>query len=178
MVSVEGLTKLVDPSQLTGDLEGTLEYDHVEWTELRVSLEEFTGGAMHLLSRLEELQEVLSRQELATNAEEARKLLEEHARLRKTMMKAPVDELDHEGQRLLQKIRDGGDGRLSGGADFQSLVPKISALLDKLQVTRQHLLQAWHNRKQQLDQSFQLRLYEQDAEKVRGQNESLKYGEE
>ncbi|XP_059427564.1 kalirin RhoGEF kinase b isoform X1 [Carassius carassius] len=166
MVSVEGLTKLVDPSQLTADLEGTLEYNHVEWTELRVSLEEFTGGALHLLSRLEELQEVLSRQELATNAEEARKLLEEHARLRKTMTKAPVDELDHEGQRLLQKIRDGGDGRLSGGADFQSLVPKISTLLDKLQVTRQHLLQAWHNRKQQLDQCFQLRLYEQDAEKM------------
>ncbi|XP_043097690.1 kalirin RhoGEF kinase b isoform X2 [Puntigrus tetrazona] len=166
MVSVEGLTKLVDPSQLTADLEGTLEYDHVEWTELRVSLEEFTGGALHLLSRLEELQEVLSRQDMATNAEEARKLLEDHARLRKTMTKAPVDELDHEGQRLLQKIRDGGDGRLSGGADFQSLVPKISALLDKLQVTRQHLLQAWHNRKQQLDQCFQLRLYEQDAEKM------------
>ncbi|ROL41734.1 Kalirin [Anabarilius grahami] len=166
MVSVEGLTKLVDPSQLTADLEGTLEYDHVEWTELRVSLEEFTGGALHLLSRLEELQELLSCQELATNAEEARKLLEEHGRLRKTMTKAPVDELDHEGQRLLQKIRDGGDGRLSGGADFQSLVPKISALLDKLQVTRQHLLQAWHNRKQQLDQCFQLRLYEQDAEKM------------
>ncbi|XP_052456553.1 kalirin isoform X1 [Carassius gibelio] len=166
MVSVEGLTKLVDPSQLTADLEGTLEYNHVEWTELRVSLEEFTGGALHLLSRLEELQEVLSHQELATNAEEARKLLEEHNRLRKTMTKAPVDELDHEGQRLLQKIRDGGDGRLSGGADFQSLVPKISALLDKLQVTRQHLLQAWHNRKQQLDQCFQLRLYEQDAEKM------------
>ncbi|NP_001314918.1 kalirin RhoGEF kinase b isoform 1 [Danio rerio] len=166
MVSVEGLTKLVDPSQLTGDLEGTLEYDHVEWTELRVSLEEFTGGALHLLSRLEELQEVLSRQELASSAEEARKLLEDHARLRKTMAKAPVDELDQEGQRLLQKIRDGGDGRLSGGADFQSLVPKISALLDKLQVTRQHLLQGWHNRKQQLDQCFQLRLYEQDAEKM------------
>ncbi|KAI7807748.1 kalirin RhoGEF kinase b isoform X1 [Triplophysa rosa] len=166
MVSVEGLTKLVDPSQLTSDLEGTLEYNHVEWTELRVSLEEFTGGALHLLSRLEELQEALSRQELAVNAEEARKLLEEHARLRKTMTKAPVDELDHEGQRLLQKIRDGGDGRLSGGADFQSMVPKIAALLDKLQVTRQHLLQGWHNRKQQLDQCFQLRLYEQDAEKM------------
>uniref|UniRef100_A0A8B9JBS2 Kalirin RhoGEF kinase n=1 Tax=Astyanax mexicanus TaxID=7994 RepID=A0A8B9JBS2_ASTMX len=166
MVSVEGLTKLVDPSQLTADLEGTLEYDHVEWTELRVSLEEFTGGALHLLSRLEELQETLSRQEMAIDSEEARRLLEEHARLRKTITKAPVDELDHEGQRLLQKIRDGGDGRLSGGPDFQSLVPRVAALLDKLQATRQHLLQAWHNRKQQLDQCFQLRLYEQDAEKM------------
>ncbi|KAK2857484.1 hypothetical protein Q7C36_005403 [Tachysurus vachellii] len=166
MVSVEGLTKLVDPSQLTADLDGTLEYDHVEWTELRVSLEEFTCGALHLLSRLEELQETLSRQEMAADAEEARRLLEEHARLRKSATKAPVDELEHEGQRLLQKIRDGGDGRLSGGPDFQSLVPKVSALLDKLQAARQHLLQAWHKRKQQLDQCFQLRLYEQDAEKM------------
>ncbi|KAI4889787.1 hypothetical protein NFI96_030817, partial [Prochilodus magdalenae] len=166
MVSVEGLTKLVDPSQLTADLDGTLEYDHVEWTELRVSLEEFTGGALHLLSRLEELQETLSRQETPADSEEARRLLEEHARLRKTITKAPVDELDREGQRLLQKIRDGGDGRLSGGPDFQSLVPRVAALLDKLQATRQHLLQAWHNRKQQLDQCFQLRLYEQDAEKM------------
>ncbi|XP_047670022.1 kalirin RhoGEF kinase b isoform X1 [Tachysurus fulvidraco] len=166
MVSVEGLTKLVDPSQLTADLDGTLEYDHVEWTELRVSLEEFTCGALHLLSRLEELQETLSRQEMAADAEEARRLLEEHARLRKSATKAPVDELEHEGQRLLQKIRDGGDGRLSGGPDFQSLVPKVAALLDKLQAARQHLLQAWHKRKQQLDQCFQLRLYEQDAEKM------------
>ncbi|KAG7326913.1 hypothetical protein KOW79_010314 [Hemibagrus wyckioides] len=166
MVSVEGLTKLVDPSQLTADLDGTLEYDHVEWTELRVSLEEFTCGALHLLSRLEELQETISRQEMAADAEEARRLLEEHARLRKSATKAPVDELEQEGQRLLQKIRDGGDGRLSGGPDFQSLVPKVAALLDKLQAARQHLLQAWHMRKQQLDQCFQLRLYEQDAEKM------------
>lgn len=166
MVSVEGLTKLVDPSQLTADLDGTLEYDHVEWTELRVSLEEFTYGALHLLSRLEELQETISRQETAADTEEARRLLEEHARLRKNATKAPVDELEQEGQRLLQKIRDGGDGRLSGGPDFQSLVPRVAALLDKLQAARQHLLQAWHMRKQQLDQCFQLRLYEQDAEKV------------
>ena len=168
MVSVDGLTKLVDPSQLTGDLEGTLEYNHVEWTELRVSLEEFTGGALHLLSRLEELQEALSHQDLPMDAEESRRLLEEHARLRKTITKAPVDGLDQEGQRLLQRIRDGGDGRLSGGPDFQSLVPKVAALMDKLQATRQHLLQAWHARKLQLDQCFQLRLYEQDAEKVGG----------
>uniref|UniRef100_A0AAY4AWN7 Non-specific serine/threonine protein kinase n=1 Tax=Denticeps clupeoides TaxID=299321 RepID=A0AAY4AWN7_9TELE len=166
MVSVEGLSKVVDPSQLTADLEGSLEYDHVEWTELRVSLEEFTGGALHLLSRLEDLQEVLSRQDLPPDAEETRRLLEEHVRLRKTITKAPVDELDQEGQKLLQRIRDGGDGRLSGGPDFQSLAPKVSALLDRLQTTRQHLHQSWHMRKQQLDQCFQLRLYEQDAEKM------------
>lgn len=56
MVSVEGLAKLVDPSQLTDDFEGSLDYNHEEWMELRVSLEEFMSNAVHLLSRLEDLQ--------------------------------------------------------------------------------------------------------------------------
>ena len=56
MVSVEGLAKLVDPSQLTDDFEGSLDYNHDEWMELRVSLEEFMCSAVHLLSRLEDLQ--------------------------------------------------------------------------------------------------------------------------
>lgn len=56
MVSVEGLAKLVDPSQLTDDFEGSLDYNHDEWMELRVSLEEFMSNAVHLLSRLEDLQ--------------------------------------------------------------------------------------------------------------------------
>lgn len=56
MVSVEGLAKLVDPSQLTDDFEGSLDYNHEEWMDLRVSLEEFMSNAIHLLSRLEDLQ--------------------------------------------------------------------------------------------------------------------------
>lgn len=63
----------------------------------------------------------------------------------------------------------GGSGGGSGGgsnADIQGLVPRITQLLDKLHSTRQHLHQAWHVRKLQLDQCFQLRLFEQDAEKV------------
>ncbi|KAJ8282297.1 hypothetical protein COCON_G00048160 [Conger conger] len=170
MVSVEGLAKLVDPSQLTEDFEGSLEYNHEEWLELRVSLEEFICSATHLLSRLEDLQEMLAKKEFPADVDESRRLIDEHAQLKKTVMKAPVEELDREGQRLLQCIRcgDGFSGRtcISGGADFQSVVPKIASLLDKLHSTRQHLHQIWHVRKLKLDQCFQLRLYEQDAEKM------------
>ncbi|XP_053482979.1 kalirin [Ictalurus furcatus] len=170
MVSVEGLTKLVDPSQLTDDFEGSLEYNHEEWIELRVALEEFLGSAAHLLSRLEELQEQLAKKEFPVDVEGSRRLIEEHTQLKKKVMKAPVEELDREGQRLLQCIRssDGYSGRncISGSADFQSMVPKIASLLDKLHSTRQHLHQMWHMRKLKLDQCFQLRLFEQDAEKM------------
>ncbi|KAM9850558.1 kalirin isoform 2-T2 [Aulostomus maculatus] len=170
MVSVEGLAKLVDPSQLTDDFEGSLDYNHDEWMELRVSLEEFMSNAVHLLSRLEDLQELLSKKEFPADVEGSRRLIEEHTQLKKKVLKAPVEELDREGQRLLQCIRssDGFSGRncISGSADFQSLVPKVASLLDKLHSTRQHLHQMWHVRKVKLDQCFQLRLFEQDAEKM------------
>ncbi|KAK9410532.1 kalirin [Crotalus adamanteus] len=131
MVSVEGLTKLVDPSQLTEEFEGTLDYNHDEWIELRVSLEEFFNSAIHLLSRLEDLQEMLARKEFPVDVEGSRRLIDEHTQLKKKVIKAPVEELDH-----------------------------------KLHSTRQHLHQMWHVRKLKLDQCFQLRLFEQDAEKM------------
>ncbi|XP_029691129.1 kalirin isoform X2 [Takifugu rubripes] len=170
MVSVEGLAKLVDPSQLTDDFEGSLDYNHEEWMDLRVSLEEFMSNAVHLLSRLEDLQELLSKKDFPADVEGSRRLIEEHTQLKKKVLKAPVEDLDREGQRLLQCIRssDGFSGRncISGSADFQSLVPKVASLLDKLHSTRQHLHQMWHVRKLKLDQCFQLRLFEQDAEKM------------
>lgn len=38
MVSLEGLTKVVDPSQLTADFEGSLDYNHEEWIEVSMVL--------------------------------------------------------------------------------------------------------------------------------------------
>uniref|UniRef100_A0A9J8DGQ5 non-specific serine/threonine protein kinase n=1 Tax=Cyprinus carpio carpio TaxID=630221 RepID=A0A9J8DGQ5_CYPCA len=162
MVSLEGLTKVVDPSQLTPDFEGGLDYDHEEWIEVRVAFEDFTSNAARILSRLEELQDFVSQRELPSDLDGSRRAMEEHASLKKKVNKAPVEELDTEGQRLLQRIQCGEKGR----GDIQGLAPKVQALLDKLHATRQHLHQSWHMRKVKLDQCFQLRLFQQDAEKM------------
>ncbi|XP_055012937.1 triple functional domain protein isoform X4 [Boleophthalmus pectinirostris] len=183
MVSLEGLTKVVDPSQLTSDFDGSLEYNHEEWIEVRVAFEEFSGHATQMLSRLEEMYETVSRKDFPQDLDGARKMIEEHAALKKKVIKAPIEELDTEGQRLLQRIqstetfsnRNGSTGGSSGSSssgtggcntDVQGLVPRITQLLDKLHSTRQQLHQTWHVRKLQLDQCFQLRLFEQDAEKM------------
>ncbi|XP_045553977.1 LOW QUALITY PROTEIN: kalirin [Salmo salar] len=183
LVSVEGLSKLVDPSQLTADLSGSLEYDHVEWTELRLGLEEFSGAAGQLLAQLEQLEAGLTRVGEPQGVDEARKLLEEHGRLRTTVATAPIDAIDREGRSLLQRMRLGpahsgeapsdvpssnqGYGSwLSGGADFLSVAPKVAALLERLQTARTHLQQSWTERKAHLDQTLQLHLYEQDAAKM------------
>lgn len=36
MISLEAVPKLIDTSQLTPDLEGTLQYDHAQWIDLRM----------------------------------------------------------------------------------------------------------------------------------------------
>uniref|UniRef100_A0A673T0I4 Trio Rho guanine nucleotide exchange factor n=1 Tax=Suricata suricatta TaxID=37032 RepID=A0A673T0I4_SURSU len=170
MVSLEGLTKVVDPSQLTPEFDGCLEYNHEEWIEIRVAFEDYISNATHMLSRLEELQDILAKKELPQDLEGARNMIEEHSQLKKKVIKAPIEDLDLEGQKLLQRIQSSDSfpkkNSGSGNADLQSLLPKVSAMLDRLHSTRQHLHQMWHVRKLKLDQCFQLRLFEQDAEKM------------
>lgn len=130
MVSLEGLTKVVDPSQLTADFDGSLDYNHEEWIEVRtpllltlnkvaitqhhhlfsffsfffkikvrVAFEEFSGHATQMLTRLEEMQETVSRKDFPQDLDGARRMIEEHATLKKKVIKAPIEELDTEGQR-------------------------------------------------------------------------------
>ncbi|XP_029695080.1 triple functional domain protein isoform X4 [Takifugu rubripes] len=191
MVSLEGLSKIVDPSQLTADFEGSLEYNHDDWIEVRLSFETFASDAARALARLEELQDTLSQRDLPRDLEGARRLMEEHAALKKRATKASVEELDTQGRRLLQRLQAQATGggsvnesgyinRLGGAsgdpndhhhgchthADAHNLITKVSSLLEKLHGTRQNLQQLWHMRKLKLDQCFQLRLFEQDAEKM------------
>lgn len=170
MVSLEGLTKVVDPSQLTHEFDGCLEYNHEEWIEIRVAFEDYISNATHMLSRLEELQDILAKKDLPQDLEAARSMIEEHSQLKKKVIKAPIEDLDLEGQKLLQRIQSSETfpkkNSGSGNADLQNLLPKVSTMLDRLHSTRQHLHQMWHVRKLKLDQCFQLRLFEQDAEKV------------
>uniref|UniRef100_H3DP72 non-specific serine/threonine protein kinase n=1 Tax=Tetraodon nigroviridis TaxID=99883 RepID=H3DP72_TETNG len=166
MVSLEGLSKIVDPSQLTADFEGSLEYNHDDWIEVRLSFETFASDAARALARLEELQDTLSQRDLPRDLEGARRLMEEHAALKKRATKASVEELDTQGRRLLQRLQAQASGGGSVNADAHNLIAKVSGLLDKLHGTRQNLQQLWHMRKLKLDQCFQLRLFEQDAEKM------------
>lgn len=36
MISLEALPKVIDSTQLTSDLDGTLHYDHAQWIDLRL----------------------------------------------------------------------------------------------------------------------------------------------
>nr|KAG5714837.1 hypothetical protein BaRGS_000325 [Batillaria attramentaria] len=175
MISLDNLTKVIDSSQLTREFDGTLEYDHEQWIQLRLMLEEFIWKALDLLDKLDELGEILTNPDLPDDLGGAQHVLEEHNHLKRRVTLAPVEQLSMEGHHILTKItgeipgQSGSVGRrqkISGNADFQSAVPQISQLLENLQSTKQHLNQLWVVKKMRLEQCLQLRIFEEDVEKM------------
>lgn len=77
----------------------TLMFCRVFFIQVRVAFEEFSGHATQMLTRLEEMQETVSRKDFPQDLEGARRMIEEHATLKKKVIKAPIEELDTEGQR-------------------------------------------------------------------------------
>jgi len=73
-------------------------------------IEEFTWKALDLLSKLDRLREMLTSPELPDDLNTAKLMIEQHNHLRKKVTKAPIDALEAEGQRILQRIC-GGTGR-------------------------------------------------------------------
>ncbi|KAI4471040.1 rho guanine exchange factor-related [Holotrichia oblita] len=94
MISLEALPKIIDTSQLTSDLEGTLSYDHANWLETRLAVEEFSWQAADLLDRLDDLQEDLSRSDFADDVSGAKHKIDLHNEMKKKIMKAPVEDID------------------------------------------------------------------------------------
>ncbi|KAL0129505.1 hypothetical protein PUN28_001638 [Cardiocondyla obscurior] len=177
-ISLEALVKVIDPSQLTADLDGSLQYDHAQWIDTRLVVEDFTWQAADLLDRLDDLQEDLSRNDFADDVAGAKHGIDLHNEMKKKIMKVPVEEIEVLGQRLLQRFNNsatatGGEGgSIDNGAasctdsDGRALATLVIQHLDSVHAAQQHLLQLWHIKKMKLDQCFQLRLFEQDCEKM------------
>ena len=67
-------------------------------------IEEFTWKAVDLLGKMEQLREHLICPELPDNFTGAKMMLEDHNHLRKRVVRAPVEALEAEGQRILERI--------------------------------------------------------------------------
>nr|XP_033331721.1 triple functional domain protein isoform X4 [Megalopta genalis] len=177
-ISLDALAKVIDPSQLTADLDGSLQYDHAQWIDTRLAVEDFTWQAADLLDRLDDLQEDLSRNDFADDVAGAKLGIDLHNEMKKKILKVPVEEIEVVGQRLLQRFNNSmattssEGGSIESGAiggtdpDGRALEALVIQHLDSVHAAQQHLLQVWHIKKMKLDQCFQLRLFEQDCEKM------------
>ncbi|XP_045510116.1 triple functional domain protein isoform X2 [Colias croceus] len=172
MISLEALPKVIDSTQLTPDLDGTLQYDHAQWIDLRLALEDLMWQAGELLDRLDDLQEDVARADFADDVTGARRAIDAHADISKRLSKVPVDELESQGERVLQRLEAAeaacSEASGSGGESaFHCGSPSaVRAQLSAVRSAHAHAHKLWQHKKMQLDQCFQLRLFEQDCEKM------------
>lgn len=96
--------------------------------------------------------------------------------------RSPVETLDSEGQKILDKICEVSssyeqgaacttgslphDSRMVSNADLQNLAPKVWAMVERLHQSKQQLVQLWHNKRSKLEQCVQLNMFDRDTEKV------------
>uniref|UniRef100_A0A8W7P373 DH domain-containing protein n=1 Tax=Anopheles coluzzii TaxID=1518534 RepID=A0A8W7P373_ANOCL len=176
-ISIQSLGKLVEPSQLTSDFEGFLHYDHAVWIDLRVAFEDFLWQASDILDRIDDLQEDLTHSECPEDVNGAKHSIDAHNEMKRKILKLPIEDLDLQGQKLLGKLTTysnrNDDGCHSAPLPTNCINPDVTSamnqVLQQLETTRnaqQQLLNLWQHRKTKLDQCFQLRLFEQDCEKM------------
>jgi len=79
-------------------------------------LEDFMWKSSDLLRKLDKLHEMLTTNELPNDFNSAKVMIEEHNRIKNKVMKAPVEMLESDGHRILQRISSNGSrqGRTTG----------------------------------------------------------------
>ena len=132
------------------------------------ALEKFLYEASSLLAKLEEIQDGLSREDFADTLEGLKDQIKHNQHVKKWIVKAPVEVLQDEGEKLrntLQNPEHVTDGFTA--EDVKKAELQIHELVEGLHTKRQKLRELWNLRKLKLDQNFQYRVFQQDAEKVK-----------
>ena len=131
------------------------------------ALEKFLYEASSLLAKLEEIQDGLSQEDFADSIEGLKDQIKHNQHVKKWIVKAPVEVLQDEGDKLcssLQNPEHVTDGFTT--EDVKKAENQIHELVEGLHSKRQKLRDLWNLRKLKLDQCFQYRIFQQDAEKV------------
>ena len=118
MVSLEGLAKLVDSSQLPSDLNGNLHYNHQTWLEMRLAVEDCLMKASDLLDSYDDVKDQM--EDLVTwlddwkweghgqpdspgGVDYLKENLQRHTDIRKRIRAETVEQLQSMVQNILQK---------------------------------------------------------------------------
>lgn len=123
-----------------------------------------------MLSKLEEIQDGLSKEEFSETIEDLKDQVKQNHHLKKWIVKAPVEVLQEEGERILKSIKNPANGHLVEGFtndDHQKAEQQVKEVVEGLILKRQRLRELWNMRKHKLDQCLQYRIFHQDAHKVR-----------
>ncbi|CAF1006794.1 unnamed protein product, partial [Didymodactylos carnosus] len=180
--SVESLTRDIDRNQLPTDLNGTFQYNHQNWLEFRLKLEGFVFYSKETLQKYESNYNELNLSDQSSNVRTAQDAIESHMIIYKDKLsRITIDGLINEGKNLLNMLRiplsnnveqqqqDNNASKSNQRAfalDYFDEARKITIVMDNLRSAKDRCYLLWHQKKVRLEQNLQLRLFEQDCDKL------------
>uniref|UniRef100_A0A674CUD2 Si:dkey-65j6.2 n=1 Tax=Salmo trutta TaxID=8032 RepID=A0A674CUD2_SALTR len=120
VTSLKGLHKLVEGSQLTSGLEGTLPYNHIDWLQLHQKLHPFMSDLQEasglLLTAIRKLEEG---RKIDTVQDVQRCILEQRTLMKDVLEDRRLVALQREGGAMLARLRRESDLRYSHCEDYR-----------------------------------------------------------
>eukprot|EP00057_Strongylocentrotus_purpuratus_P026574 XP_011681048.1 PREDICTED: guanine nucleotide exchange factor DBS [Strongylocentrotus purpuratus] len=161
---VDSTTELharIDPTQLTNEFGGTLNFDLKGWIEDRMAIERFASNCRERSTTVRALTEELQLMEMPNNAENATMLLIEQ-RKRRMEVKEDLTSAVKYGQTLLSCLRKvTGDGK-EKNPDKLLTTCAIEKLLEELEVLEKEFDDTWCDQESRLIFCLKVRKYEEE----------------
>ncbi|CAG9759980.1 unnamed protein product [Ceutorhynchus assimilis] len=160
--TAEELHEYVNPHQLTYDLKGTLAYNHQDWINQRIELENFNSLTQQVSNALDDFTKSVDETELPNDVDSTQDLLikqnESYSDLKKEILSAAKI-----GESLLSSIK------AKNSPDTDSPVPDmignvfaVERLLVQLEETEKTFDGFWHQHSTKLRNCLELRRFEQN----------------
>ncbi|KAJ1367240.1 hypothetical protein KIN20_028108 [Parelaphostrongylus tenuis] len=175
MISNDALSKFIDSSQLIRELGGSFPYDHDDWLDTRLELERWIWQVSDVMRNLECQRRSMTEAQSPVDVTTAEAALSQHSLIKKTIFAIPIDRLQSESERISERINRAQCG--ISNPDLVSTIPHMVNLLTSLRVLINDVFKQWENRRVDLEASYQMKLFEHDAENMidwtRKHNETL-----
>ncbi|XP_021347383.1 guanine nucleotide exchange factor DBS-like isoform X3 [Mizuhopecten yessoensis] len=148
----------IDPSQLTKEVGGQLEYDANEWTQHRAAVEKFSTNTEKIATAIAVLVKKFQEMEVPNDVKGTEALIHDHIMGRKEIINDLMSSDDH-GKTILSCIK--GDNPRTPMI-HQTHVLNLERLLMQLEETKSNFERFWEVHEKRLKQSLQLRQFEEE----------------
>ncbi|XP_057304422.1 triple functional domain protein-like isoform X4 [Hydractinia symbiolongicarpus] len=132
------------------------------------AFEKFLFESMALSSKLDDIKRSLLQDDFAVTVDGVREQLHHHQHVRKWIVKAPIEILAEEANRVVNIIKSSCECPTEEELkdEYKNSMHQVRSMIGTLTDQRTFLKELWISRKGQLEQRFQFNVFKQDAEKM------------
>ncbi|KAJ8004826.1 hypothetical protein DPEC_G00140330 [Dallia pectoralis] len=165
VTSLKALSKHIDPSQLTRDLEGTFLYDHHHWINFRQKIEPFAISCSVALCSLKSSISTLSSSSNLDSTKEVSEVMEQQKRLMKCVLEdTRLNRLRLEGGTVLARIRK---DEACENDNYRDAVDMVNTLYNQVDEEVHKLVILSNKSLKQLESLLEVRRFEEQTEQIK-----------